>query len=152
MQVSVTCADDIFKIPFQSKVIRACIKRVCAGESVKKGSVGIIFANYSKIKELNKRFLNHNYSTDVITFELQEPGDDLEGEIYVCYEVAETQAREFGVAFHEELLRLIVHGLLHLAGYDDKEDHQRERMRVKGEYYLQQLYDSGIIDVNETIS
>jgi len=152
MQVSVSCADDIFKIPFKSKEIRACINRVCTGESIKKGAVGIIFANSSKIKELNIQYLNHNCSTDVITFELQDPDNDLEGEIYVCYEVAENQAHEFGVPFREELLRLIVHGMLHLAGYDDKDTRERECMRVKGEYYLQQLHDMGIIGRNETIS
>lgn len=152
MQVTVSCADDIYKIPFKSKVIRACVNRVCTGESIKKGAVGIIFANSFKIKELNNQFLNHNCSTDVITFELQDPGNDLEGEIYVCYEVAENQAREFGVPFREELLRLIVHGILHLAGYDDKETREREHMRVKEEYYLKQLNDTGIIDINETIS
>ena len=152
MQISVSCADEIFKIPFKSKEIRAGIQMVCDGEGVKKGSVGIIFANSSKIKELNERFLDHNYSTDVIAFELQEPGDDLEGEIYVCYEVAETQACDFGVSFQEELLRLMLHGMLHLAGYDDKEDREKERMSVKGEYYIRQLFDSGIIGINETIS
>ena len=152
MQVTVSCFDKIFTIPFNSKEIPACIDQVCTGENIIKGTIGIIFANSIKIKEINNQFLNHNYSTDVITFALQDTGNDLEGEIYVCYEVAENQACEFGVPFREELLRLIVHGILHLAGYDDKESLEREKMRVKGEYYLQQLNDSGIIGINETIS
>jgi probable rRNA maturation factor len=79
----------------------------------------INFISATQITQINKNFLNHNYSTDIITFNYSNERKILDGEIYISIEDAETNAKKFGVTFVEEILRLVIHGILHLIGYDD---------------------------------
>ncbi|RLD10009.1 rRNA maturation RNase YbeY [candidate division KSB1 bacterium] len=93
-------------------------------------SVQIIFTDDQTLQQMHARYLNDPSKTDVITFDLGEDGA-IEGEIYISIERAEDQAREFGVSPEEEVLRLIIHGLLHLKGYDDLEEEARTIMKAQ---------------------
>jgi rRNA maturation RNase YbeY len=87
------------------------------------------------MRQINKRFLNHDDVTDVIAFPLED-GMGMDGEIYVNLDRAKSQAQEYRVSQLEETRRLLIHGVLHLLGYDDGTKKDRERMRKKEDVYL----------------
>jgi probable rRNA maturation factor len=89
--------------------------------------IGVYFVGRKKITDLNERFLQHAGPTDVITFNYG--GDVLHGEIFICVSEAVKQAKEFGTTPQSELVRYMVHGLLHLRGYDDHTPEQQKKMK-----------------------
>ena len=98
--------------------------------------INIIFVDNKTIKKINKKYLNHNYATDVISFKLED--EPLEGEIYISVETAMTNAVEYKVSCTEELMRYTIHGILHLLGYEDFSFFEREKMRILEDDYLRQ--------------
>lgn len=105
-------------LPSESEVLHL-VDRVMAGESVRWASIGIILAGHELVTELNRRWLSHDYDTDVLSFVVEESEAGLEGEVYVDVETARERCAEFGTTVHQEVSRYIVHGLLHLTGLDD---------------------------------
>jgi probable rRNA maturation factor len=101
--------------------------------------VGIIFVDDHGIRELNKKYLNHDYVTDVISFPVDEVDGVIEGEIYICLQQADRQAREYKISLKNEVSRLAIHGMLHLVGYEDTTPEQRAVMRMKEDRYLEML-------------
>ena len=96
-----------------------------------------------RMAEVNVTHLQHQGPTDVITFDYGEPGTDgLHGELLVCPAVAIEQAREFGTTWESEILRYIVHGVLHLRGYDDQTAAERRRMKRAENRLLQEMVGS----------
>jgi probable rRNA maturation factor len=90
--------------------------------------IGVYFVGRKKMASLNQKFLRHEGTTDVITFDYSEPGR-VHGEIFICPGVAVAQAKQFGTTPQMELVRYLVHGLLHLRGYDDRTPAQRAKMK-----------------------
>lgn len=88
------------------------------------------------MKKINKNFLNHKYDTDVITFTYERDKDNLEGEILISTEKVKKNARIYDVSQIQELKRVIIHGCLHLAGYDDRTKKQKELIKNKENFYL----------------
>ena len=84
---------------------------------------------------MNQKYLQHDYFTDIITFDYCE-GDRLSGDLFISVDTVRDNAVEYGTEFTEELNRVIVHGILHLIGYDDHEETDIEEMRRKENYYL----------------
>ncbi len=82
-------------------------------------SLPINFISSGEITIINKKYLNHNYSTDIITFNYSGSMDNLDGEIFICYEDAKNNSRKFKNSLPEEIFRLVIHGILHLLGYND---------------------------------
>lgn len=102
---------------------------------VKKANINLILSDDISVKELNKKYLKHNYETDVLAFRLEE--DYLEGEIYISIDTAERQADEYKVSLTNELTRLAIHGTLHLLGYNDStNDEKAEMHRIEDEILL----------------
>lgn len=93
----------------------------------KRGRISVVFIDSRRCRAINKKFLHHNYVTDVITFPL-ETGKVLEGEIYVNLDRARQQARTYRVSVAEEVARLVVHGVLHLLGYNDRTAREAQQM------------------------
>jgi rRNA maturation RNase YbeY len=85
---------------------------------------------------MNKKFLNHNYITDVISFDLSESEDLIIGEIYICLPQTERQAKEYKITFKNELLRLAIHGILHILGFDDSTSKEKKEMTRLENYFL----------------
>lgn len=83
-------------------------------------SIQINLVNSNEIMSINKKYLNHNYSTDIITFDYSSTEKNLEGEIYISTEDAASNAKKFKVSFKDEIMRLVIHGFLHLLGYNDQ--------------------------------
>ena len=108
-----------------SKVEKA-VRRTLKGEGITKAEINIIYVNDADIKKINKKFLNHNNITDVISFKLDE--NVIDGEIYIGTGRAKAQAEKFNVSLTKELMRLAVHGTLHLIGYEDDTENKRFEM------------------------
>lgn len=125
-------ATSIARIPLAR--MRRAVRSVFEGEKIRKAEVNIIVMDDQAIHEMNRTYLNHDYPTDVITFYLDE--QPLTGEIYISAETARHQAAEYGVSFTNEMMRLAAHGALHLAGYDDATEEERERMRKLEDRYI----------------
>lgn len=94
------------------------------------GELNYIFCSDDYLLAINNQFLNHDTYTDIITFGLGETGD-IEGEIYISVPRVRENARTAGLAFHDELDRVIIHGVLHLLGYSDKTPRRKALMRKK---------------------
>lgn len=107
-----------------------------AGSEIKTlGDISIIFCSDNYILDVNLRYLHHDYFTDVITFDYCE-GNRLSGDLFISIDSVRENAVEFGTEFDDELHRVIVHGLLHLIGYDDNTLEDQKLMREKEDYYL----------------
>ncbi|MHB1687519.1 MAG: rRNA maturation RNase YbeY [Ignavibacteriaceae bacterium] len=88
-----------------------------------KFDISSLFINFiysGQIAVINKNFLNHSYSTDILTFNYSGNHDILDGEIFISIEDAKDNAKKFKVSFSDEIIRLVIHGILHLLGYDDQ--------------------------------
>ena len=114
--------------------IRSLIQKILHESGrAESGILGVIFVDHETSQMINRQFLTHDYPTDVIAFEYDDGEDDGEddkwGEIYINVQKAREQAVEYGVPYENELARLIIHGLLHLSGYDDQDDASRAEMK-----------------------
>lgn len=110
--------------------IKRCVTRTLRDGGQKRATIGIVFIDSGPMRTLNRRYLRHDRTTDVISFGL-EAGVNLEGEVYVNLDRARTQAREYRVSFGNEVARLVIHGTLHLLGYDDRTNRLRRVMKVE---------------------
>ena len=107
----------------------AWIKVVAASYGKKVGEVGYLFVDDEKILEVNNEYLGHDYYTDIITFDYTE-GDTLNGDIVISLDTVSSNAQQFGRPYDEELHRVIIHGILHLCGINDKGPGEREIMEA----------------------
>lgn len=123
-------AEDIKPPKFSKREISAWIKQVAISEGYKVGEVGYVFCSDEKILEVNNQYLQHDYYTDIITFDYTE-GNIISGDIFISIDTVRTNAEKFGVAFDMELRRIIIHGILHLCGQKDKSPKDREVMTQK---------------------
>ena len=106
------------------------VYRVVASEQRSLGEVSFIFCDDEYLLDINKRFLNHDYYTDIISFD-STMGTEINGDIFISIERVKDNASEFSVTFVEELHRVIIHGVLHFCGYKDKSDSEEKEMRAK---------------------
>ena len=107
----------------------AWIRRVAASYGKTVGEVGYLFCNDEKILEVNREFLQHDYYTDIITFDYDE-GDTINGDIVISLDTVRSNAEQLSKDYNEELHRVIVHGILHLCGQNDKGPGEREQMEA----------------------
>lgn len=120
------------------------VKRVTAlvlqGEK-RQADISVTFVSGPAIRKLNREWLGHDYVTDVITFPLPGPDGSLAGDVYICPAFARVQAKENGVSLREELVRLVIHGTLHVLGYThpDGATRLRSAMWRRQERYLKAL-------------
>ena len=98
-----------------------------------------MFIEDEKMIELNSAYLEHHYTTDVLSFTLSERNERLEGEVYVNVAQAKRQAKEYSVSARNEIGRLVVHGVLHLLGYEDDTTKKKLRMSKREDFYLGNL-------------
>ena len=93
------------------------------------GEIAYIFVDDEKILEVNRQYLGHDYYTDIITFDYCE-GDVISGDLFICLDTVRTNAEQVGATYEEELHRVIIHGILHLCGINDKGPGEREIMEA----------------------
>lgn len=102
------------------------------------GELNYIFCNDEYLHKINIQYLNHDTLTDVISFDYTE-GKCISGDIYISVERVKENATNYDVSFDSELCRVMLHGVLHFCGYDDKSEKEKEAMRSKEDFYLKQL-------------
>ena len=118
------------KMPkIKKREVTAWIKAVAASYGRKVGEIGYLFVDDEKMLEVNNEYLGHNYYTDIITFDYDE-GDVINGDMVISLDTVRTNAEQFGKEYDEELYRVIIHGILHLCGIDDKGPGEREIMEA----------------------
>ena len=121
---------------FKGKALNNQWLRMVAGSEVRRvGDISIIFCSDNYILDVNMRYLQHDYFTDIITFDYCE-GDRLSGDLFISIDSVRGNALYYGAEFGDELNRVMVHGLLHLIGYDDHTEEEKKVMRAKEDYYL----------------
>jgi probable rRNA maturation factor len=119
---------DGVKMPnIKKREVSSWIKSVAASYDRKVGEVGYMFVNDDKILEVNKEYLGHDYYTDIITFDYDE-GDTINGDIVISLDTVRSNSEEQHTEYDNELYRVIIHGILHLCGINDKGPGEREIM------------------------
>lgn len=118
--------------------LRDIVRAVLQSEDIRDAEISIAFVDNETIHRLNKRYLDHDEPTDVLTFPLGG-GKKLAGEIVVGAEVAAAEASQRGHDVHAELALYVIHGVLHLCGYDDATQQDRQAMRARERHYLKVL-------------
>jgi len=125
-------------VEFYSEIPRARVRKEytlsCATAALRRvpdavATIRLVLIGDRKMAALHRQFMNVRGTTDVLTFDLTDPGAPLEGEVYICLDQARRQAKEYRVPLYEEVARLAAHGVLHLAGYDDHSEKGRAMMR-----------------------
>lgn len=106
--------------------------------------MSVVLSDHETVRRLNQSYLDHDYNTDVLSFSLREDDDaaDVEGEVYVDLDTAAERHDEFDTTFEREAYRYVVHGVLHLLGYDDKTEEGQQTMREKEDQYLDAVLTS----------
>jgi rRNA maturation RNase YbeY len=120
--------------------IKAFIPILFEKEKKQLHSLHYIFCSDEHLLEMNKQYLNHDYYTDIITFDLTEAGNGITGEVYISVDRIKDNAIKLNQPFETEVLRVIFHGALHLCGYKDKKKAEQQTMRNMEDKYIQQFY------------
>ena len=144
-KIAIASPQDLVEI--DRKRMREVARAVLEGEGAADAEISLAFVDNATIHRLNKQFLNHDEPTDVLSFPLSGPGaKTLEGELIVGAEVAKEQATQRGHDVQTELSLYVIHGLLHLAGFDDSNPQAAKAMRERERHYLRLL---GLPDVTD---
>ena len=122
--------------PIKKNTIHKLILLLSHDLKFKIKSLEISFVDSTIIKEVNRDYLKHNYSTDIITFNYSIEENIIDGEIIISLNDVKNNSIRYEISLKQELLRVIIHGLLHLLGYDDVEKTERRRMKVKENFYV----------------
>ena len=122
-------AEDISMPAIKKREMNAWIKAVAQKYGRRVGDIGYMFVSAEKILEVNRQYLGHDYYTDIITFDYDE-GDRINGDIVISLDTVATNAEQYGKTYEDELHRVIIHGILHLCGINDKGPGEREIMEA----------------------
>ena len=128
--------DGVKMPPIRRRDISAWIKAVAATYGKRVGDIGYIFCNDEKILEVNRQYLQHDYYTDIITFDYSDDAlltgrkDTIAGDLFISLDTVRSNAEQQGTTYDEELHRVIIHGILHLCGINDKGPGEREIMEA----------------------
>ena len=121
------CTEDVKMPKIQKRGISAWVKRIADKHGYKVGDIAYIFCSDEHILEVNKQYLQHDYYTDIITFDYTEE-KKISGDLFISLDTVKTNAEKFGAEYDTELHRVIIHGILHLCGINDKGPGEREIM------------------------
>lgn len=135
--ISYNNVDVSFELKGKQK-LRAWVEKCVSHERKKLAEISFNFCSDKHLLSINKKYLNHNYFTDIITFDFCD-NSEISGDIYISVERVKENAKDNQVLFHVELARVIIHGVLHLCGYKDKTAKDLKTMRNKEDYYLSLL-------------
>jgi len=112
------------------------VERVLHGEAVTADGLAVILTGHETVLELNREYLDHDYHTDVLAFPLSEDDETVEGELYIDLDTARERHVEFEASYQEEVLRYVIHGMLHLCGHTDDTPEGKEAMKDREDQYL----------------
>ena len=127
--------EDVDPIPFQEKILILHLNYLIKNELGKTGEISVIFCSDDYLLKMNKDYLNHDYYTDIITFDYVE-GNTISGDLFISLDRVKENANMYNIPVINELCRVVFHGTLHLVGYKDKTEVEQKLMREKEDYYL----------------
>lgn len=130
--------EDVNPFELDKKHIKFQINNLVNNESNDFGDINIIFCSDNYLLKMNEQYLQHDYYTDIITFDYVE-NSLISGDLFISIDRVKENAVKFGASFKKEIYRVIFHGVLHLTGYKDKTKEEKELMREKEEYYLNKI-------------
>lgn len=137
-RIAIACPQG--SVPIDRRRMRDIVRTVLEGERVEDAEISLAFVDNETIHHLNRRYLGHDEPTDVLSFPFSEPNARrLAGELVIGAEVAKSQAEALGHDVQAELALYVIHGLLHLCGYDDKDASSAAEMRRRERHYLRKL-------------
>lgn len=116
--------------------LKKAVKAILKDADVARAEISIAIVNDEQMHRLNNQYLQHDYTTDVLSFVLEEGEGWLDGELIVCFPYAEREAARFGWTAADEVLLYTIHGTLHLVGYDDQDPESKQEMRASEVKYL----------------
>jgi len=125
-----------YKLP-QKQITRQWLKRQAEREGYAVGDLNYIFCSDEYVLQVNRDYLQHDYYTDIITFDQGEEEGKIEGDIFISVERVIDNARQLNLSVEQEMRRVLAHGLLHLCGYRDKTDEEVQLMRTKEDEWLE---------------
>lgn len=137
MDINFFSEDIDYKLKNKTK-IRSWIRETIKNENRIPGTINIIFTSDEYLLNINNQFLSHNYFTDIVTFNYCE-NETIIGEIFISKETVLNNSKRFFVSFEDEILRVIIHGVLHLIGYNDHSNEEKKIMREKENEYLDRV-------------
>lgn len=120
--------------------LKLFIKNLFKSEGKSLSDLSYVFCSDEYLLTINRQFLQHDYYTDIITFDISDDSNEIKGEIYISIDRVRDNAHQLGLTTQTELLRVIFHGALHLCGYKDKTKTQQSLMRKKEDYYLAKFH------------
>ncbi len=123
-------------IPINPIAVKKFATQITRALELPVATITIVFVDNRTLQELHLQYLNDDSPTDIMTFPLNEPGEPVEADMIISLEMAQENARYFGVTLEEEVKRLIVHGILHLSGLEDATPEQQQRMRQEEDRLL----------------
>lgn len=126
---------DNFRVQ-KKKLTKQWLKKVAESEGRTIGQIDIIFCSDNELLELNRKHLKHDYYTDIITFDYSDKQSIISGDLYISADRISDNSKIFDISEEIELRRVIVHGILHLAGFNDRTDEEIAMIREKEDYYL----------------
>ncbi len=134
--ISVEIDNRQLAMPVDDPRLRRAVTKILGDAGVTTAAITVAIVDDPTIHDINRRFLNHDEPTDVITFRLSEENEDLEGDIAVSADTAIRSATSFGWEAADELLLYVIHAALHLVGHDDHEPDDRRKMQDREGHYL----------------
>ncbi len=135
------CNEDISAPKIQKRKINSWIKETIISEGKSPGDLSFVFCSDNYLLGVNKQYLDHDYFTDIITFDYVE-NNVISGDIFISCDRVKENALEYKTGFENELSRIIIHGVLHLLGYEDKSEKEKLLMTKKEDFYLNVLSNS----------
>ena len=135
--------EDVKPVPIQEKILILHLNSLIENELSNVGEISIIFCSDEYLLEMNKTYLQHDYYTDIITFDYVE-GNVISGDLFISLDRVKENAQKFDTRLLKELYRVVFHGTLHLVGYKDKSENEQKQMREKENYYLSEVDFKGM--------
>lgn len=128
-------------LPVDSSTFQSLVELVKKGEGCTFHLLEAVVVTEERIREINRQYLDHNYTTDIITFRYDENKEpvDIEGTLFCCWSRIREQAKEYDEHPEREFQRVLIHGLLHLVGYEDRTEKNRSVMKARESHYLEKF-------------
>lgn len=137
--ITIDIASEQSNHPVNESRLRTAVTSVLDNEGIASATISIAVVDDDTIHDLNRRYLNHDYATDVLSFVLDQNDEGLGGEIVISADTAAESATRFGWSAEDEMLLYVIHGSLHLVGYDDRSPDEKQTMRERETHYLKQF-------------
>jgi len=135
--------EDVNPINIYEKTLLLHLNSLIKNELKKTGEISVIFCSDEYLLKMNKEYLDHDYYTDIITFDYVE-GKVISGDLFISLDRIRDNAEQFETSLIKEVYRVVFHGVLHLTGYKDKTEEEQKTMREKENFYLDEVDFNGM--------